>query len=84
MVNTSACPSCNSEKVMPRVLVRIGAPYGGDICGIKAVIYENPEAMVLKCAHESSLYARICGECGHAELFVENPTELYEAFMKSK
>ena len=84
MVNTSACPRCNSEKVVPRVRVKVGAPYGGDIGGISAATYENPEAMVFRHSHESSLYARVCGECGHAELFVENPKELYEGFINSR
>ena len=83
MVNTSACLRCNSENIVQRVRVKVGVPYGPDIGGISAVIYENPDAMVFKQSHESSLYARICGECGHAELFVENPKELYEGFINS-
>jgi hypothetical protein len=80
MITASACIRCKSEKVVPRVRVKAGGPNGPELVDITAVIYENPDAMVFTYPHRGSLYARICGECGHAEMFVENPQEFYEVY----
>ena len=84
MTNTSTCPKCQSEKIVPRVRVKSGGPYGPELGDITAVIYENLDAMVFKYSHQGSLYARICGECGYTELFVENPGEFYEVYRTKK
>jgi hypothetical protein len=80
MINTSACIRCKSEKIVPRVRVKGGGPYGPELGDITAAIYENPDAMLFKYSHQGSLYAQICGECGHAELFLENPQEFYDVY----
>ena len=83
MVNNSVCSRCASEKIVPRVRVKGGGPYGPELGDITAVTYENPDAMVFKYSHQGSLYARICGDCGYAEMFVENPEEFYEVYKKT-
>jgi hypothetical protein len=80
MMNASACLRCKSEKIVPRVRVKAGGAYGPELVDITAVIYEDPDAMFFKNTHRGQLYARVCGECGHAELFVENPQEFYEVY----
>ncbi|MFN2513245.1 MAG: hypothetical protein ABR568_17710 [Pyrinomonadaceae bacterium] len=47
-------------------------------------IYEKPDAMIFKGTHEGALTASICGECGYTELYVENPQELYSAYLNLK
>jgi hypothetical protein len=48
------------------------------------VVYENPDALLFKGSNEGTLQARVCGECGYLELFLENPSELYETYRNSK
>ena len=47
-------------------------------------VYENPEALIFKGTSMGTLNAWICGECGYVETYVENPEELYSAYLKSK
>jgi hypothetical protein len=44
---------------------------------------EHPHAWISKGTHYFTLTARICGECGHTELWAKNPAELYEHYLKS-
>ncbi|HTG36181.1 MAG TPA: hypothetical protein VLB76_24945 [Thermoanaerobaculia bacterium] len=47
--------------------------------GVK--VFEHPEALAFKGAHAAGLRSRMCGECGYVELYVENPQELYSAYL---
>ncbi|MBS1830171.1 MAG: hypothetical protein JST93_33025 [Acidobacteria bacterium] len=76
----SQCFKCKSEKIIPQVRVMDRGHYSGDAGDLSVVSYEDPDALVFKGAKRSSLYARICGECGYAELYVENPRELYARY----
>ena len=51
---------------------------------MSVVSYEDPNALVFKGAKRTALYARVCGECGYAELYVENPREVYELYRNEK
>jgi hypothetical protein len=51
--------------------------FDGDL---KVVIYGNPEALIFKNRLYGKLTADICGDCGHVELRVENPEELYDHY----
>jgi predicted acyl esterase len=48
------------------------------------VIYEKPDALIFKGMHEGALYARVCGECGYAELFLDNPQYLYAVYKSTE
>lgn len=54
------------------------------VSDLTLVIYENPDALIFKGSHEGTLYARVCGECGYTELFLDNPRELYEIYQNRK
>jgi hypothetical protein len=84
MAKTSVCPKCQSEKIIPQVRIKAGAPYGPPAGGVVAVVDENPEAMLMKGSHEYLMSARLCGECGYAEFFVENPHGLYDVYKNSQ
>lgn len=58
--------------------------YSGDAGDLNLVVYANPDAMIFKGGLNSSLYARVCGDCGYTELFVENPAELYDVYLESQ
>jgi hypothetical protein len=47
-------------------------------------VHGAPKAWVFKDTASGKLTARICGECGHAELHVTNFRELYEKYAKSR
>jgi hypothetical protein len=71
------CVRCRSDKVIPqaRIIDKMGHAIR---LGVR--VYENPEALMFKGAHFGELRARICGDCGHVEIFVENPGELYSTY----
>lgn len=75
----SACPQCGSAKMMFGVTVR---DQGHGSCGtLQVVICGDPRALIFKLYEK--LRANICGDCGHVELRVANPKELYRHYRKS-
>lgn len=79
-METSRCVKCQSEKIIPQVRVMDRGHYSGDAGDLSVVSYEDPNALVFKGAKRSAMFARVCGECGYAELYVENPRELYDRY----
>jgi hypothetical protein len=78
----SLCPRCGSAKMMLGVTVcDLGESSGGIL---KVVIYGNPAALFFKDRLYGELTADICGDCGHVELRVRNPQELYEHYQTSQ
>ena len=72
------CPKCGSSKIIPKArILDQGQHSDGDL---KVVIYGNPEALIFKNRLYGKLTADICGDCGHVELRVENPEELYDHY----
>lgn len=80
MANRTNCSKCQSTKMIPNVHIR---DYGDHMSNnqLSVEIYEDPEAMIFKGTHEGALHARICGDCGYTELYVENPQELYLVYL---
>ena len=83
MPNRKNCSNCKSNKMIPNVHIR---DYGDYMSNnqLSVEIYENPDAMIFKGAHEGALNAWICGECGYTELYVEKPQELYTVYLNRK
>jgi hypothetical protein len=75
------CAKCGSDKVVP--LASIAAQSQQSQGQVNAYIFSNPEAWIFKGPVFARLRARICGECGHAELIAENAAELYEAYRQA-
>jgi hypothetical protein len=75
---TPHCLRCGSAKVIPRVWV-LDRDEGFDE-NLSVRIYSNPHAMIFTGREDVELCARICGECGHAELFANNPAALWSAY----
>ena len=84
MTATTVCPKCKSEKVVPAARVMDRGHYSADAGNLTLVIYENPDALIFRGSHEGTLWARVCGECGYTELFLENPGELYEKYQRAR
>ena len=78
-METSLCSKCGSSKIVPDAHTYETAG-GGTLA---ACVYSNPEAMLFKGSHTGYLKAKICGDCGHTELYVDNAHELYQAYAKS-
>jgi ribosomal protein S27AE len=72
------CPRCQSEKIIPDVQIIDRA---GHVIRLGVKVFEHPEALVFKGTHAADLRARVCGECGYVESYVENPQELYSAYL---
>jgi hypothetical protein len=80
MAEVLVCAKCQSEKIIPSARVMDRGDYSADAGNLTLVVDENPEALVFKGSHKSELYARVCGDCGFSELYVEDPQELYQVY----
>lgn len=80
-VTLSHCAKCGSPRIIPDVIVcdRNQNTYGV----LKVVVYGNPKALMFKDRRYGDIRADICGECGHLELRVRNPKELYKHYRRS-
>jgi hypothetical protein len=79
------CKQCGSDKVIPGVALLDA--YGDTGFWKKpqeVSVDANPGAWVFKGTETGRLLARVCGECGHAELYVTNHRELYNAYLRSR
>ena len=77
----SRCIKCRSSKIIPDVTV---CDQGQNSDGkLKVVLFGNPDALVFKDRRYGEVKADICGDCGHIELRVCDPRELYEHCLKS-
>ena len=73
------CTYCVSTKIIPNTIA-FELTGGGPLA---VCVKSNPEAIVFKGKHTGYLNACICGDCGNAELYVDNASELYAAYVKS-
>lgn len=75
------CVQCGSTRIIPRAAIidrdKWERQLTASVCG-------NPQALIFTDPEYSTLYARICGDCGFTELFAENPSALYDAYLQSQ
>ena len=80
--NEPHCPKCGSKKIIPNARIcDQNKNYDQDL---QLVVYGDPDAFIFKDRLFGKMTADICGECGHLELKVDNPRELYEHYLNSK
>jgi hypothetical protein len=77
----TVCLRCGSSRMMSGVTIQDQGQHSSgrlqvEICGV-------PSALIFKDRLHGELKANICGECGHVELRVANPRELYRHYRKS-
>lgn len=78
---TPVCPKCQSSRIIPDVRI---LDHNYSVTGDLSVeIYESPNALLFKGAHQGKLQAKVCGWCGYTELYVENPGALYNIYQQS-
>ncbi len=76
------CSRCGSTRIIPGLTIVDQG--GGSNRILKAVIFGSPEALIFKDRLYAEIKADVCGKCGHIELRVANPRELYEHYQKSR
>lgn len=82
---SETCAACGSAQVIPRVPL---LDHYGDVGAFsKEATLEvagSPEAWFFRDKVSGKVYAKVCGDCGHAELFVTNHRELYAKYAQSQ
>ena len=78
---TTTCTSCGSNDVIPRV--RITTQADGGYYDLQAEVQRRPNAKLFKGAERSKVFAQLCGECGHLELFADMPRALYAVYQQA-
>jgi hypothetical protein len=76
-----ACPRCGSSRIIPDTRILDSSAYSHNL---QVVVDADPDALVFKDRRYDQVNADICGDCGHVELKVEHPRELYEHYLRSK
>ena len=76
MTVPTECSHCGSSRIIPGVTI-VDQGEGSD-GKLKAVLFGSPQAVIFKDRLYAEIKADICGHCGHVELRVTNPGELYE------
>jgi hypothetical protein len=77
------CSRCDSDKMMDDVHLYTRSPRAEPGQQLVALVHKAPDAWIFKGTVFGSLRARICGGCGHTEIFTKNFEELYEAYQQS-
>jgi len=79
----SVCPRCGSAKIMHGVTV---SDQQGEYSDgrLRVVVFGDPSALIFKDRLYGELTADICGDCGHVELRVANPAELYRHYLNAR
>ena len=69
------CPKCQSTEVIPdvRVIDHAHMNQPMDLC---ATVYTNPGAWVFTGPVSHRFQARVCGQCGYSEFYVDHPQGL--------
>ena len=76
------CSKCDSKNIIPNALIEdkgmSNVPWS-----LSVRVEEKPDALVFKGRHTTALRAWVCGACGFAELYAEEPQALYDAYARS-
>ena len=76
---TPVCPKCGSHHIMPNVRI-VDHGDQGIHHPLSAEVDRNPTARMFKNPVASAMHAVVCGDCGFAEIYVDNPAVLYDAY----
>ncbi len=82
MTVPTECSRCGSSRIIPGVTI-VDQGEGSD-GKLKAVLFGSPQAVIFKDRLYAEIKGDICGHCGHVELRVTNPGELYEHYQQSR
>ncbi|HYM22660.1 MAG TPA: hypothetical protein VEU08_05615 [Vicinamibacterales bacterium] len=77
------CMKCGSERVVPRARV-IDRGNASVTDSVRVGVARNPDAILFKDYEVANLNARVCGDCGHVELFVDEGLSMFQAFVHGR
>ena len=77
------CEKCGSEKIIPEVRAIDHGDYQTE-GNLEVSIDENPNALMFKNRVRSSIFAKICGDCGYTKFYARDPQSLYSAYQNQK
>jgi hypothetical protein len=71
------CLNCNNSNIASDIRV-VDRAHGDSKRDLKLEVYEKPNALVFKGAHDASLRSDVCKDCGHVMFYiaVDKATEL--------
>jgi len=84
MIETKTCPKCESGKIVPRAHVLDRGERSVDVGYLRVSVERKPEAWLFTGAVKSNVYATICGACGYTEFYIEDPADVYSAYVESQ
>lgn len=73
------CAKCSSDKIIPKARI-IDKGDSNIASNLQVIIDENPDALLFKGRISSSLFAKICGNCGFTEVYAQDHQALYTAY----
>lgn len=76
------CRKCGSTKIMKDTVISDFVDYGASQ-NLSVRIQKTDRAFFNQYA-KAEIVSDICGNCGHMELKVANPKELWDAYSKNK
>ena len=79
-----SCQRCGSTDVIPKARVVDRGDYGADFGNIRIGVARKPHAAFFKGLEHADVWARVCGECGFVELFVDDARAIYRAYTDSR
>jgi predicted nucleic-acid-binding Zn-ribbon protein len=71
----ATCPKCGSDEILLDVPV-VSSSDQFSAVPVSALVYNKPDAWIFKGPSPHRFVARICGGCGFAEFYVEDPKGL--------
>jgi uncharacterized OB-fold protein len=81
-MSTSTCEKCGSNRIIRDTPI---ADFShGNIKKDLSVYIPKTDRILFNKMVKGELLAHICGSCGHVELTIANPSELWEAYTRSK
>jgi hypothetical protein len=75
------CRNCGSTKIIPEAEIRDQGQHSDG--RLKTAVDGNPDALIFKDRVTAILKARVCGDCGYAEIYAQDPRALYEKYRQS-
>ena len=75
------CLNCGGSNIVTDVRV-VDRGEGNSRRDLKLEVYDNPDALIFKGAHDASLRADVCKHCGHVMLYI--PVDKASEFAERK
>ena len=83
MTLDNSCPKCGSTRIIPRARVVDRGHFNQEVRDLTLVVYVKPDALLFKQPHREALHARVCGDCGFTELYLDGARDFYESYEAS-